>query len=167
VLAWLVEGARRWHRDGLREVEAVRSATEDYRHSEDTFGAWVEDCTVAVDGVRTKVGDLWESWRRWCEGSNERPGRKQDFSRALADHGMEVETRQGYRLTRGIGLVVRSGEDSPRTSSISPSVGTLGVRPNETSHLDENGALQLQRLTEEFPGTTVEDALSHTQESGR
>ena len=77
VLAWLVEGARSWHREGLQEVEAVRSATEDYRHNEDVFGAWVEDCTVPAEGVRTKVGDLWESWRTWCEGSNERPGRKQ------------------------------------------------------------------------------------------
>jgi putative DNA primase/helicase len=156
VLAWLVQGAQQWHTDGLREVEAVRCATEDYRHTEDTVGAWVEDCTVPVDGVRTKVGDLWESWRTWCERSNERPGRKQDFSRALADHGMEIETHQGYRLTRGIGLAVRSDEDSPRTSPISTPTGTLGVRPNETSDLDENGALK--RLAEQFPGSTVEDA---------
>ena len=134
VLAWLVQGAMAWHESGLGEAKAVTAATEDYRRSEDTFGAWLAECTIEVDRtVRTKVGALWESWRSWCEHAGERPGRKQDFSAALTDHGLTVETHQGYRLTRGIGLVVRSAEVSSGDFSISDSTGTVRTRPDETS----------------------------------
>jgi len=134
VLSWLVEGAVAWHRDGLGEVDVVTAATEDYRQSEDVFGAWMSECTVPVDrGIRIKVGDLWSSWRAWCEQSGERPGRKQTFSLALEDHELELEIYDGNRLARGIGLVTRTAEVTPGTSSISLLAGTHGVRPEETS----------------------------------
>jgi putative DNA primase/helicase len=134
VLGWLVAGAVAWNRDGLGEAAAVSEATEVYRQAEDVFGAWRTECTVEVArNIRTKVGDLWESWRSWCEQTGERPGRKQDFAAALDEHGVEIETYQGGRLTRGIGLVVGSDEDSPRTSSIQTLAGTVGARPNETA----------------------------------
>jgi putative DNA primase/helicase len=134
VLAWLVEGARLWHHDGLAEAEAVTAATTSYRRAEDTFGAWLSECTIAVERkIRTKVGDLWDSWQAWCEQANERPGRKQEFSRSLEDHGITIETYEGTRLTRGIGVRKGSHEVSSRTSPISTPVGTLGVRPHETS----------------------------------
>jgi putative DNA primase/helicase len=134
VLSWLVEGAIAWHRGGLGEVDVVSAATEGYRQSEDVFGAWRDDCTVEVDRtVRTKVGDLWESWKSWCEESGEWVGRKQDFAAALEEHGVEIQTHQGTRLTRGIGILVRSGEVSSGTSSISDSTGLLRTRPHETS----------------------------------
>lgn len=134
VLAWLVQGAVTWHRDGLGEVDVVTAATEDYRQSEDVFGAWLAECTVSVDrSVRTKVGELWSSWRSWCEQSGEKPGRKQTFSLALEDHDVEMETYQNNRLARGIGLSVRSDEVSPGDFPISTSTGTLRARPNETS----------------------------------
>src|SRR5580704_5028093 len=132
VLAWLVEGARLWHRDGLGEAEAVTAATTNYRRAEDTFGAWLAECTIAVE-IRTKVGDLWDSWKAWCDQARERPGRKQEFSRSLEEHGIAIETYKGTRLTRGIGVRRGSHEVSSRTSPISTPVGTLGVRPHETS----------------------------------
>ncbi len=139
VLAWLVQGAVAWHKEGLGDVAAVSSATEAYRAAEDVFGAWLAECTVEVDRtVRTKVGDLWESWKSWCEQSGEKPGRKQDFTAAIEEHGVDIETYQGGRWTRGIGILVRSGEISPRTSSISTSTETLGTRPHETSPIQDN-----------------------------
>jgi putative DNA primase/helicase len=133
VLAWLVRGAVEWHKDGLGEAEAVAAATERYRSTQDTMGAFLAECTMQVPTTRTKVGDLFEVWRTWCEEAGERPGRKQDFSAALEEHGIVIETYQNARLARGIGILVRSGEVSPGTSSISTSTGTLRTRPNETS----------------------------------
>jgi putative DNA primase/helicase len=135
VLAWLVRGAIDWNRYGLGEApSAVTEATEEYRTSEDTFGAWRDECTVAVEQtVRTKVGELFDAWRGWCETTGERPGRRQDFVRALEEHGVKVEQYGHNSLTRGIGLVVRTGEHSSRNSSISPPRGTLRGSPHESS----------------------------------
>ena len=123
-----------WHREGLVDVDPVTAATQDYREAEDVFESWRRECTVEVDrGVRTKVGELFESWRAWCDEAGERPGRKQDFTAALDDHGIVSEMYDGNRLTRGVALVTRSPEVSSRTSPISTSTGTLRGRPEETS----------------------------------
>jgi putative DNA primase/helicase len=132
VLAWLVQGAVSWNRDGLGEFDVVTAATEDYRQSEDVFGAWLAECTVSVDrSVRTKVGELWSSWRSWCEQAGERPGRQQTFSLALEDHGVELESYEKTRLARGIGLSLGAPGASSGDFPISTSTGTLRVSPHE------------------------------------
>jgi putative DNA primase/helicase len=104
VLSWLVEGARAWSADGLGEAEAVTVATAAYRDEQDAIGIFLAEQTVEEKGQRAKVGELWESWRIWCERGNERSGRKQDFSAALADRGFEIETYQNAKSVRGLGI---------------------------------------------------------------
>jgi putative DNA primase/helicase len=133
VLAWLVQGAVQWHGWGLGDVIAVRAATDEYRAAEDTMATFLAECTVPIGTARTKVGVLYDAWRSWCEKAGEQPGRKQDFTSGLAEHGLEFEKYQGTTLTRGIGLVVRSREDSSGNSAIPTSTETLRGRPHETS----------------------------------
>ena len=108
VLAWLVAGAVAWHIGGLGSAAAVDAATEEYKAAQDTFGAFLAECTVEVPRTRTKVGDLFDVWRRWCDQTGERAGRKQDFSGALDDHGFEVETYQGGKYVLGLGIALQS-----------------------------------------------------------
>jgi putative DNA primase/helicase len=105
VLAWLVRGAVSWHADGLGSAGVVDIATEEYKSTQDTFGAFLDECTVVVPQKRCKVGDLFNIWRQWCERSGERPGRKQDFSAALSDHGFLVETYQNAKSVVGLGIL--------------------------------------------------------------
>ncbi len=104
VLAWLVDGATAWHRHGLGHAQAIDDATADYRTSQDTFGIWLDERTIAAAGHRTKMGSLWEAWRTWCEQAGERPGRKQDFAAAIATHGYTIETYQGAKHVCDLGL---------------------------------------------------------------
>ncbi len=70
ILAWLVDGAVDYYRNGLREAEQVRQATFDYRQSEDVFAQFLAECTVeiigrtAVKALRLGVGRLGEEQRR-------------------------------------------------------------------------------------------------------
>ena len=104
VLAWLVRGARTWHTEGLGSAAAVDAATEEYKATQDTFGAFLSECTVEIPRTRTKVGDLFSTWQRWCEQSGERPGRKQDFTGALEDHDFEIESYQNAKSVVGLGI---------------------------------------------------------------
>jgi putative DNA primase/helicase len=114
VLAWLVRGAVEWHRNGLGDAKAVVVATDEYRMAQDIVASFLAECTFTADAtVRTKIGDLFEVWRSWCEQAGERPGRQQDFTAAIEEHGVDVETYQGSRLTRGIGLLVRPHPITP------------------------------------------------------
>lgn len=100
VLGWIVRGAVAWFADGLGETRKVTQATAEYRASQDAFGAFLEDCTEESPRARTPVGELWEAWRQWSEASGEKPGRKQDFTIGLEEHGVELETYQGARFAR-------------------------------------------------------------------
>ena len=104
VLAWLVRGAVEWHRDGLGSAAAVDAATEDYKTNQDTFGAFLSECTVEMPRTRCKVGQLYDEWKRWCDRAGERPGRKQDFSAALEEHGFEVSSYQNAKSVIGLGI---------------------------------------------------------------
>ena len=105
VLAWLVRGAVSWHTDGLGSAGVVDAATDEYKSTQDTLGAFLEECTVVVPQNRCKVGDLFNVWRQWCDRSGERPGRKQDFRSALDDHGILVESYQNAKFVIGLGIL--------------------------------------------------------------
>jgi putative DNA primase/helicase len=110
VLAWLVRGAVTWSADGLGSAPAVDAATEEYRSESDTFGGFLAECTVEVPTATCRFGDLWDRWRQWCDRAGERPGRTQDFRAALEDHGLNIESYQGAKTVRGLGIVVSDQE---------------------------------------------------------
>jgi putative DNA primase/helicase len=113
IVAWLVAGAVEWYRDGLGEAEPVRQATFDYRKREDVFQHYLEECTITISG-RTKVKDLQAVWREWAKASGVSVGRNQDFADWLEAHGIELETYQGARFARGLGILSKSpGSDDP------------------------------------------------------
>ena len=61
-------------------------------------------------GTRTKVGDLFDVWRRWCDQTGERPGRKQDFSASLDEHDFAIETYQNVKHVVGLGIAVQGAD---------------------------------------------------------
>ena len=119
ILAWMVKGAVAWYSDGLGETAKVTRATAEYRASQDTFSAFLEECTEDSPRARTPVGELWQVWRQWCEATGERPGRQQSFTGALADHGVELEVYRHQRYARNLISRGASG-DLIRTSSREP-----------------------------------------------
>ena len=67
VLTWLVRGAVEWNRHGLGSASAVKTATAAYRDSEDSFAEFLAERTIRVERLKTKVGDVYEVGKRWCE----------------------------------------------------------------------------------------------------
>lgn len=105
ILAWLVSGAVMWHTNGgVGDAPAVTAATSSYRSQQDVVATFLSERTMPVDRTRTKVGVIWSEWRTWCDESGERPGRQQDFTMALEEHGVDIETYQGQKYARAIGV---------------------------------------------------------------
>jgi len=109
VLAWIVEGARRWQSQGLVAPEAVRGATRAYRAEADRIGAWVSACCVVRADAWTTAASLRESYDAWCKAEGERPLGGQRWREALRALGCEAERRFRGRGWRGIGLVEDGG----------------------------------------------------------
>lgn len=90
VLAWLVQGAAAYHRDGVGTVPpSVAIATDAYRESEDVVGLFLEDATEQSVTSSTPSRVLYQAYRSWCEQHGEQPQRERDFGPRVESKGYE------------------------------------------------------------------------------
>ncbi len=101
ILAWLVQGAVAWARDGLGQNPTVQAASEAYRASQDSVGLFLSEQTQPAR-TDLAVKDLWAKWVLRCQETNERPGRQQDFSAALEEHGIKLGDHQNKRFAKNL-----------------------------------------------------------------
>lgn len=75
ILAWAVRGAKAWYAQGqkLTPPEAFASPTRDYRLSQDSYGRFLNDCTVPDPDARTSASELREVYLRWCKDQGTTP----------------------------------------------------------------------------------------------
>lgn len=112
ILAWCVEGALEWLRDGLGEPEEVTEATAAYKSDQDSLAPFLaERCSVIAD-ARAKASDLYDEYKRWAETSREYCLSYRLFVPALVERGFEKYTSNGTWI-RGVGIPQVSREDDP------------------------------------------------------
>jgi putative DNA primase/helicase len=67
ILAWMVEGCRRWHESGgFDEPVEIRQATEEYRDEENPLAEFVADCLVLDDGGFLPSREARRLYQAWC-----------------------------------------------------------------------------------------------------
>jgi putative DNA primase/helicase len=104
ILAWAVEGAKLWRRDGLQKPPEVSAANDDWKAENDQLGRFVEECCVVVDAVNAKARQLYEAYRTWAEGAGEHAVTETLFGTRLRDRGYAKEHRRYGTVYSGIGL---------------------------------------------------------------
>jgi putative DNA primase/helicase len=110
ILAWLVQGAVEFYRNGVGTCAAVERATGHYREREDVIAQFLAERTIEIQG-RTPIKDLLAVWREWAQANGVSMGRNQDFTLSLESHGVEVAVTGRASFARGIGLVTESGPE--------------------------------------------------------
>lgn len=97
ILAWAVEGTRRWQERGLDEPRAVVDATLAYRRAEDVLGRFQEDTGLAFEGS-ISVAEMNRRYKEWCEEQDLKPrmGELRDW---LLENGAD-QVRDGKKRTR-------------------------------------------------------------------
>jgi putative DNA primase/helicase len=103
ILAWLIEGCLEWQQAGLGMPERIASSTDQYLESEDTIGAWLEECT---DRDRDTEGALlYKSYSAWCDRNGDNPFSRRGWANALVERGFETRKGAGgVRMIRGLSL---------------------------------------------------------------
>lgn len=94
ILAWMVEGAAWWYRDGLAPPAAVLEATEDYRNENDPVGRFLAEWChrgADADGASIAAAKLWRAWCAWCAAAAEDSGSQTLFGKRLGERGVERE----------------------------------------------------------------------------
>jgi P4 family phage/plasmid primase-like protien len=98
VFSWAVEGAVKYlnwsSSKSALDIElsaVIKAANENYRKNEDRIGAFLAEETVENEGGAIMVNELFQSYRMWSEGRNERPLTQIAFQRKLVDRGLPIE----------------------------------------------------------------------------
>ena len=69
ILAWAVEGFKKWRRDGLGYPKRVLEETKVYKSEMEPLTIWLEDCCVISDKQieYTSFKSLWNSYEEWLQ----------------------------------------------------------------------------------------------------
>lgn len=89
ILAWLVEGARRWYAEGLKVPDSVTATTKRYRTELDWIAQWQEECCTQ-NAVWTANHVLYQSYENWCTDNGVKPKGARSWGKALSSKGFEV-----------------------------------------------------------------------------
>lgn len=121
IMAWLAAGAAAYARDGLREPEGVRVATQAYEASTDTVARFVDDMVILGGGEAVKVNSakVREAYEEWCRAEGETPVSAKALTTQLcAKWGIsKVKGSRGVRYLAGLTLVGSATPDAPHATS--------------------------------------------------
>lgn len=67
ILSWAVNGCLLWQKEGLRDTEVVKSATNSYRIEEDILADFLADCCILEAGATIAKKELKELYVKWVE----------------------------------------------------------------------------------------------------
>lgn len=104
ILMWMIGGAVKWKRDGLKLSQAITSERQSYRKESDLLGEFLEDKTETWASGREEQAAVFGAWRNWCEQSGIRYGSKAAFTRRLAERGHGEVKSNGKRYYAGLKL---------------------------------------------------------------
>jgi putative DNA primase/helicase len=106
ILNWIVQGAIRFHRDGLTPPAAVSAATAEYRRDEDVIGRFIAEALV-IDTTDAGLRSVWcysidiqKELDDWCEEQGVTPPRMNDLAATLRQRGCCNGKRQMIRGKR-------------------------------------------------------------------
>jgi putative DNA primase/helicase len=124
ILAWAVRGALDWQKSGLREPEAVKEATAEYKEESDVLADFLTDCCVLLPKLEVTAAAIFAEYTEWCEKNNDRPLGKKTFGTRLREQkGIQPGTSIGPAKARGwlgIGLKSEKTDVSDKSNPVSP-----------------------------------------------
>ena len=107
VLAWAVEGARRWYKlggRGLDEPAASVAAKVETRRELDNVGNWIEECCRTGQGLSTPTADLYASYRAWCNDNGVPPKQQRGLTESLRRKGYQYKRTKRARCIVGLAI---------------------------------------------------------------
>lgn len=108
ILAWLVEGARRWYAEGLPASMAVAEATSAWREGLDHLRIYLDEHTEKPDPADEKAvkeayllnKTLYGAYKSWCEENGERALSQMKFTSQMEQMGYRKEHTESGNVWR-------------------------------------------------------------------
>jgi putative DNA primase/helicase len=108
ILAWAVEGAMLWQREGLTPPSSIRKATEAYREESDALADFLAEVLVLEPGATIQAAELRSEYVQWTRESGERyPLSPREFANRLEALGLKKQLHPQTRCKMWVGIRVR------------------------------------------------------------
>jgi len=102
ILQWLIEGAQKYLKDGLKESAVILATTKAYEEEEDTLGQFIDECCLVAPNASISGKLFRERYVEWCEDNGYKPyGTKQLTQRLQSHKKYKVEPGRIDAKTRG------------------------------------------------------------------
>lgn len=102
ILAWMVEGAQRYLREGLKLSLTMKMEQAQYRKASDMLGEFLDECTEVTADARVEQKALFTSWQNWCKDNGVQPGSKKTFTERLSERGFPPKDSNSKRYYQGL-----------------------------------------------------------------
>ena len=105
ILNWLIEGAMRYHKHGLKTCDAVREAIADAKQASDTVALWIEECCKVKEDATVKAGEAFQSYRTFCRQEGRHALSIQKFNKAMNKKNYHTKKRNKNNRYLGLRLI--------------------------------------------------------------
>ncbi|MFN3321495.1 MAG: phage/plasmid primase, P4 family [Allorhizobium sp.] len=112
ILNWLIEGVAIYLKEGLVIPDAVRSATQEYRDSQDPTASFFARCVVEKEGGEVSALDFYKAYEKFAEAEHFKPISNNAFGRIIKNKVVR-EKRRDRSVYVNIALVtdIASSDD--------------------------------------------------------
>lgn len=98
VLAWAIQGAVKWHSEGLAIPSSVAAASNDYMVENDDLQAWIEERCVLAPGALGKAAQLYGNYLSWLKSRGQ-------HAPSMRTWGERMSVIQGVTKRKSNGVV--------------------------------------------------------------
>jgi len=103
LLAWMVEGAKKWYAEGLPESAAVDRATNLYRQDSDVLEQFLKDKCIPGDEKKFQVSELYRHFQEWAKNNGFRHMSNREIRGLLIKKGFTQIKSGSTRSWKGFG----------------------------------------------------------------
>jgi hypothetical protein len=154
ILAWAIEGALDYLENGLGIADAIKTATDTYRHDSDALGDFLEDHNFAIAaGLSIPKKELKSTYDTWCQDNGIIPLGQKVFKALLTERGVIDGKTGSIRTWRGIGVNETTGTTGTRETGFTNKVLTRGLDKPEFTENASQMSLQAQVEGQDVPNS--------------
>lgn len=89
ILRWAVEGCLLWQKEGLKEPEVIRKATEGYREDMDILGPFLAERCVIHPTAKIEAKEIYKEYKDWSYENDDVELKNRAFYRQLEIRGFK------------------------------------------------------------------------------
>ncbi len=104
ILAWLVEGAKRWYAEGLGRPPEIEAAVRDYRDEMNQIGRFLDECCIRLPNAQVKGRLLHLTYKKWADDAGEFALTETAFGRRMKEEGFPKRHSESGATYEGVGL---------------------------------------------------------------